>query len=81
MYTCKFWAVGTIKVNSILIFSRFGRQEMDTICPGGFNPHLGWSSRCRNCYRTAEEHFSQRPPVPRRNRHSQSSAALDQTKT
>lgn len=26
-------------------------------CPLGFQPHLGWSTRCKNCFRSRDDHF------------------------
>ena len=25
-------------------------------CPHGFEAHVGWSSRCKNCFRSRTEH-------------------------
>lgn len=27
-------------------------------CPRGFEAHIGWSSRCKNCFKTKDEHLA-----------------------
>lgn len=46
---CK--SCSTTKWRNVLLF-----ETLTMDCPHGFEPHLGWSSRCKNCFRNRNEH-------------------------